>query len=61
MIVADTSALIAILRRDPEADDFLRIIVRSRPCFVLSVSVMEASMVLAGRGVTTHSGWDWIS
>ncbi|PPQ28678.1 type II toxin-antitoxin system VapC family toxin [Rhodopila globiformis] len=49
MIVADTSALIAILRREPEADDFLRIIVRSGSCLVLSVSVMEASMVLAGR------------
>jgi ribonuclease VapC len=49
VIVADTSALIAILRREPEADDFLRIIVRSGSCLVLSVSVMEASMVLAGR------------
>jgi ribonuclease VapC len=49
VIVADTSALVAILRREPEADDFLRIIVRSGSCLVLSVSVMEASMVLAGR------------
>lgn len=49
MIVVDTSALIAILRREPEADTFLRIIVESAPCLILSVSVMEASMVLAGR------------
>ena len=49
MIVVDTSALIAILRREPEADDFLRIISFSGPCLVVSVSVMQASMVLAGR------------
>jgi ribonuclease VapC len=49
VIVVDTSALIAILRREPEADDFLRIISFSGPCLVLSVSVMEASIVLAGR------------
>jgi ribonuclease VapC len=49
VIVANTSALIAILRREPEADAFSRIISSSRPCLVVSVSVMEASMVLAGR------------
>ena len=49
MIVADTSALVAILRREPEADAFLEIISSSGPCLVVSVSVMEASMVLAGR------------
>jgi ribonuclease VapC len=49
MIVVDTSALIAILRREPEADLFIRIISLSGPCLVISVSVMEASMVLAGR------------
>lgn len=49
MIVIDTSALIAILRREPEADEFLRIIVEAGPCLVLAVSVMEASLVLAGR------------
>jgi ribonuclease VapC len=49
LIVADTSALIAILRREPEADNFLRIIIRSDLCLVLSVSVMEVSLVLGGR------------
>lgn len=49
MIVVDTSALIAILRREPEADAFLRVIVEAGPCLVLSVSMMEASIVLAGR------------
>jgi ribonuclease VapC len=49
VIVIDTSALIAILRREPEADEFLRIIVEAGPCLVLAVSVMEASLVLAGR------------
>jgi len=49
LIVVDTSALVAILRREPEADDFLRIIIHSGSCLVLSVSIMEASLVLAGR------------
>ncbi len=49
MIVVDTSALIAILRREPEADRFLQIIVERMPCLVMSVSVLEASIVLTGR------------
>jgi ribonuclease VapC len=49
VIVADTSALIAILRDEPEAEAFLRIIVAADRCLIASVSLMEASMVLAGR------------
>ncbi len=48
MIVADTSALIAIIRDEPEAIEFTRVIVESDKCLVISVSLMEASMVLAG-------------
>ena len=49
MIVVDSSALVAILRREPEADDFLRVIVQAEGCLLSSVSLLETSMVLAGR------------
>lgn len=49
MIVVDSSALIAILRREPEADDFLRIVANAEGCLLSSVSFLETSMVLAGR------------
>jgi ribonuclease VapC len=49
VIVIDTSALIAILRRDPEADAFLRSIAEAEGCLLSAASFLEASMVLAGR------------
>ncbi len=49
MIVVDSSALIAILRREPEADDFLHIIAETEACLLSSISLLETSMVLAGR------------
>lgn len=49
MIVVDSSALIAILRREPEADAFLRIIACADGSLLSAVSLLEASLVLAGR------------
>jgi ribonuclease VapC len=49
MIAIDSSALIAILRREPEADRFLRIIAVADGCVLSVVSFLETSMVLAGR------------
>jgi ribonuclease VapC len=49
VIVVDSSSLIAILRREPEADDFLEIIANAEGCLISSVSFLETSMVLAGR------------
>jgi ribonuclease VapC len=49
VIVVDSSALIAILRREPEADSFLQTIATSDGCLLSSVSLLETSMVLAGR------------
>jgi ribonuclease VapC len=49
VIVIDSSALIAILRREPEADGFLQIIAEAVSCLLSSVSLLETSMVLAGR------------
>jgi ribonuclease VapC len=57
VIVVDSSALIAILRREPEADIFLRIISGTGECVVSSVSLLETSMVLAGR---TGDATSWI-
>ncbi len=57
MIVVDSSALIAILRREPEADDFLRILAAAEQCLLSSVSLLEISMVLAGR-TGDRSSWD---
>lgn len=48
-IVIDSSALIAILRRDPEADSFLQVIAATEGCLLSSVNLLETSMVLAGR------------
>ena len=53
MIVIDTSALIAILRLEAEADDFMHAIATYKTCFVSALSVLEAAMVLTGlRGTT---------
>ena len=49
MIVVDSSALVAILRREPEADGFLKVIAGAGECLLSSVSFLETSMVLAGR------------
>lgn len=57
MIVVDSSALVAILRREPEADDFLRIVAAAEQCLLSSASLLETSMVLAGR-TGDRSSWD---
>ena len=49
MIVVDSSALVAILRREPEADHFLQAIAEADGCMLSSVSLLETSMVLVGR------------
>ena len=59
-MVVDTSAIIAILRMEPEADAFLRAVSGANPCFVSAVSLEEASLVLAGRhrGAAAWEGLD---
>ena len=49
MIVVNSSALVAILRGEPEADEFLRVIAEADGCLLSAVSLLETSMVLAGR------------
>lgn len=50
MIVADTSAIVAILRGEPEANLFAGVIGGSDRCFLSTVGLFEASMVMIGRG-----------
>jgi ribonuclease VapC len=49
MIVADTSALVAIAFGEPERDAFVRVIHRANRVLMSTVSVVEARMVLHGR------------
>jgi ribonuclease VapC len=55
VIVVDSSALVAVLRREPEADRFLQVITEADGCLLSSVSLLETSMVLAGRTGDTAS------
>ena len=48
-IAIDSSALVAILRREAEADRFLQAIAAADGCLLSSVGLLETSMVLAGR------------
>ena len=49
MIVADTSAIVAIVFAEPERDVFVRVIQRAPRVLVSTVSVVEARMVVHGR------------
>jgi ribonuclease VapC len=50
VIAIDTSAKIAILRREDEAEPFARVIAEAERCFFSAVGLLEASMVMIGRG-----------
>jgi ribonuclease VapC len=56
LIVADTSALIAILRLEPEADAFLDVLAGAESCLLSAVSLQEASVVLASN-LGTAADW----
>lgn len=58
MIAIDSSALIAILRGEPKADDFLRAIAASEACLMSAFTYQETSMVLAGRSGNASSWAD---
>jgi ribonuclease VapC len=53
VIAIDTSALIAIFRLEPEAESFLKAIAAARVRYISALSVLEASMVMSGRGGDT--------
>lgn len=58
MIVIDSSALIAILRRETEAEQFLEVIAKAPMRLVSSVNLLETSMVLAGRAGSADAWTD---
>lgn len=49
MIVVDSSALIAVLSLEPDAQEFLRALANARARAISTVSLLETSLVLAGR------------
>lgn len=51
MIVVDSSAVIAILRQEPDSHRLAHILTESDACVMSSVNFMETSIVVAGRGV----------
>jgi ribonuclease VapC len=48
-IVVDTSAVVAILRDEPEKDRFVDAILAASPRLMSAVSLQEAGMVIAGQ------------
>ena len=50
MIAIDTSAMVAILRREDEAEPFARVIAEAERCFFSAVGLLDASMVMIARG-----------
>ncbi|HYD66228.1 type II toxin-antitoxin system VapC family toxin [Azospirillum sp.] len=51
MIVVDTSALVAILRKEEDAVRYANALADAERCLMSTVSRLEAAMVLVGRGV----------
>jgi len=49
VIVVDTSALIAILRMEPDASLFDAALIRADACVLSAVSLLEATLVVVGR------------
>jgi ribonuclease VapC len=50
VIAIDTSAIVAVLREEAEAETFAEIIVEAERCFLSAVGFFETSMVMIGRG-----------
>lgn len=50
MTAVDSSSLVAVLRREPEATEFLHIIELAQTRLISAVAHLETSIVLAGRG-----------
>jgi ribonuclease VapC len=48
-MVVDTSAILAILRRESEAQEFLALLSQTQPCYISAVALLEAGIVTQGR------------
>jgi ribonuclease VapC len=49
VIAVDSSAIVAIVNREPEREIFLHAIAQSDGCFISAVSLFETRMVARGR------------
>jgi ribonuclease VapC len=49
-MILDSSAIVAVLRTEPEASDFLRMIESSDRCYISAASYVEAGIVIDGIG-----------
>lgn len=56
-LVVDSSAILAILRDEPERDRFLEVLLTAEPRFISAVSVQELGMVVVGR-FGTDATWE---
>ena len=52
-VILDTSALVAIVLNEPEAEDFIRLIDQAASCRMSVVNHVELTMVLERRGAET--------
>ena len=48
-MILDSSAIVAILRVEPEADDFIRVVASAANCRVSAVNYVEAAVVIDGK------------
>lgn len=56
MIVVDPSALIAILREEPDAERFATALKEAEACLLSAVGLFEASLVVIGRNSADSIG-----
>ena len=56
MIVVDTSAIVAILKREREREAFAATIAGAEACFFSAAAYLETSMVIVGRGRAEAAG-----
>ena len=49
-MIVDSSALLAVLNREPDADRFQDAILTASPCRMSVANMLEASIVVEGRG-----------
>jgi ribonuclease VapC len=56
MIVVDSSAVVAVMRREPEADIFAGILNDAAGTIMSAVSFVETNMVVVGRRISAEPG-----
>ena len=57
-MIVDTSALLAVLFHEPDAERYARAISTASPCRMSVANLLEASIVIGGRGDATDTELD---